>query len=218
MPSPRTVSSTTNITAGSADLQGTRSSRSTRISIPCWSCNSLPRTRSNEPDEDLGDRPRGAHDCRAAEVEIQGSPGGPSTLPRWEDRAMVEPAGSGRRRIRRQRDVDRGSSAHPRRLAAAHGESAVVRFHTYGSTQAAAGAAWLSTRKVERRGHPHQIREGCSLHLSHHMAAVRLHRNLTDAQLATDLLVRAAGDHRGHDLTLAAAERRIACPEPLDLG
>src|SRR5712671_2305117 len=69
------------------------------------------------------------------------------------------------------------------------------------------------TRKAEPRGHCHQVGERVSLHLSHHLAAVCLHRDLADAELAADLLVHQAGDDQRHDLPFAAGEAGMTVPE-----
>jgi len=68
-------------------------------------------------------------------------------------------------------------------------------------------------REVLRRGlgaefrrHVHQVGEGGSLHLSHHVASMCLHRYLADAELATHLFVQQAGDHQRHDLPFATTE------------
>jgi hypothetical protein len=43
-----------------------------------------------------------------------------------------------------------------------------------------------------------------------------LHGDLTDAELATDLLIQPTGDHKRHDLPFTAAEGRVAVPEHAD--
>ena len=48
--------------------------------------------------------------------------------------------------------------------------------------------------KTEPRGHGHQIGKRFSRHLAHHLASVRLHRDLADPKLATDLLVQQPRD------------------------
>ncbi len=50
------------------------------------------------------------------------------------------------------------------------------------------------------------------LHLAHHLAAVRLDRDLADAELAADLLVQPTADHERHDLALAAASATHSAP------
>ena len=57
------------------------------------------------------------------------------------------------------------------------------------------GGRLLSTRRrceAEARGHVHQVGERVGLHLAHHPAAVSLHGDLADAELATDLFVQQA--------------------------
>src|SRR5690349_2790807 len=73
-------------------------------------------------------------------------------------------------------------------------------------------------REPELRGHLHQIGERVSLHLSHHVAAMCFHRDLTDAEHATDLLIQPTRDHKRHDLAFAGGERRVAVPEHADFG
>src|SRR5215510_14969998 len=48
-----------------------------------------------------------------------------------------------------------------------------------------------------------------SHHLAHHLAPVRLHRNLADVQLGRDLLVQAPRDDEHHDVDFAACKRCI---------
>src|SRR5271168_4432285 len=48
---------------------------------------------------------------------------------------------------------------------------------------------------AEACGHVDQIGERGGLHLPHHLAAVRLHGDLADAELAAHLLVHQAGGH-----------------------
>jgi len=49
-------------------------------------------------------------------------------------------------------------------------------------------------REVESRGHLYQIGERARFHFSHDLAAVCLHRDLADAELAANLLVQPSGD------------------------
>src|SRR5271169_3193391 len=67
--------------------------------------------------------------------------------------------------------------------------------------------------EAEPRGHCHQVGERVSLHLSHHPAAVCLHRDLADAELATDLFIHQTGDDQRHDLPFAAGEAGMTVPE-----
>src|ERR1700683_3277974 len=68
-------------------------------------------------------------------------------------------------------------------------------------------------RRAQYRGHVYQVDERAGLHLSHHLAAVCLHRDLADAELATDLFIQFAGDHQIHDLSLASGERGVTVAE-----
>src|SRR5439155_22655632 len=61
----------------------------------------------------------------------------------------------------------------------------------------------------------HEISDRPGLHLPHHLAAVGLHRDLADAELAADLLVQTARDDECHDLALAPAERGVTLPQRL---
>src|SRR5260370_22951766 len=67
--------------------------------------------------------------------------------------------------------------------------------------------------EAEYGGHIHQVGERVRLHLSHHAPSVCLHRDLADAELATDLLIQQPGDDQRHDLPFARAERRVTIPE-----
>src|SRR5580704_8892283 len=73
---------------------------------------------------------------------------------------------------------------------------------------------WLETQV---RGHSHQASQRVCLHLSHHLAPMRLHRDLGDAELAADLLIQLARDHERHDLPFAAGQQSVAGPERLYL-
>src|SRR4029077_510769 len=73
-------------------------------------------------------------------------------------------------------------------------------------------------REPELRAHLHQIGERVGLHLSHHVASMCFHRDLTDAELATDLLIQPTRDHKRHDLAFTGGERRVALPQHADLG
>jgi hypothetical protein len=44
-------------------------------------------------------------------------------------------------------------------------------------------------RDVERRSQPYQVRERIGVHLSHHLASVRFHRDLANAELGCYLLI-----------------------------
>lgn len=47
----------------------------------------------------------------------------------------------------------------------------------------------------------------------HYLASVRLHRDLTDADFSTDLLIQQAGDHQVHDLPFPTRKGRVAVPQ-----
>src|SRR5450631_3375808 len=68
-------------------------------------------------------------------------------------------------------------------------------------------------RRAQYRGHIYQLDERAGLHLSHHLAAVCFHRDLADAELATDLLIQLAGDYQIHDLSLASGEGGVTVAE-----
>ena len=51
------------------------------------------------------------------------------------------------------------------------------------------------SRQTESLRHFHQICKGVGSHFFHHLASVRLHRDLTDSQSATDLLVQKPCDY-----------------------
>ena len=53
---------------------------------------------------------------------------------------------------------------------------------------------------AEARGHPHEGSKRIGLHLAHHPAAVRLDRDLADAEFSTDLLIQEARYDQRHDL------------------
>ena len=81
-----------------------------------------------------------------------------------------------------------------------------------------AGVSALQRRREgQSRGHIHQAGQRVGPHLLHHPASVRLHRDLGDAELATDLLVQPAGDDQRHDFPFATAERGVALPQRLYL-
>src|SRR5271156_3172909 len=68
-------------------------------------------------------------------------------------------------------------------------------------------------REGQSRGHIHQAGQRVGSHLLHHPAPVRLHRDLGNAELATDLLVQPAGEDQPHDFPFATAERGVALPQ-----
>src|SRR5258706_14646693 len=55
-------------------------------------------------------------------------------------------------------------------------------------------------------------------HLAHHARPVRLHRDLADAELETDLLVQQPQHHERHDLALAWRKRCMAFAQGTYLG
>src|ERR1700693_4259562 len=55
------------------------------------------------------------------------------------------------------------------------------------------------------------------MHLSHHLAAVRLHRDLRDTEVVADLFVQPTRDHQTHDISFPSAERCVARLHPPDL-
>ena len=55
--------------------------------------------------------------------------------------------------------------------------------------------------------HPCELRQGISPHFFHHLGAVHLDGDLTDAKVARDLLVEAPRYDTAHDFTLARGER-----------
>jgi hypothetical protein len=63
----------------------------------------------------------------------------------------------------------------------------------------------LLARGSELRCNIHEVGERAGAHLSHHLASVRLHGNLADAELEADLFIQQTADHQRHDLPLAAA-------------
>jgi hypothetical protein len=69
------------------------------------------------------------------------------------------------------------------------------------------------TWEWEPRGHLHQLRERVSLHLSHHLTAVRLYRDLAYAEFPTDLFIQQAGGYQRHDLPFARRERHVTVQE-----
>jgi hypothetical protein len=80
---------------------------------------------------------------------------------------------------------------------------------------------WVSafgcSGKAKSRGNIYQASQRVGSHFSHHSPSVRLHRDLADPELATDLLVQPASDDPRHDLPFAAAERGVAVAERLHL-
>jgi hypothetical protein len=50
-------------------------------------------------------------------------------------------------------------------------------------------------REAESHGYFHQIGEGVGFHFLHHLAPVRLHGDLTNSQLQTNLFIQHAGDY-----------------------
>src|SRR5262245_7193972 len=79
---------------------------------------------------------------------------------------------------------------------------------------------WPKTKAVLRRRHTeacslcHEIGEGIGHHFSHHPTTVRLHGDLADAKLKTDLFVQHAADDQPHHLAFAPAEQGVVVPEP----
>src|SRR5260221_2234396 len=61
----------------------------------------------------------------------------------------------------------------------------------------------LLARDLEFFCNRHQIDQGCGLHLSHHIPAVDLHRDLADADFAGNLLVETPSHHESHHFALA---------------
>src|SRR3989344_8430345 len=59
---------------------------------------------------------------------------------------------------------------------------------------------------VQGLGHPHQVGQRARAHLPHRRAAVDLHGDLRQRQLARHLLVELAGGDQSHDLSLAWGE------------
>jgi hypothetical protein len=59
---------------------------------------------------------------------------------------------------------------------------------------------------------------GIGLHFSHDIAAMCLHRDLADAQLAADLFIQHAGDYQCHYFSLSRGKQRITSAELPDLG
>jgi hypothetical protein len=58
--------------------------------------------------------------------------------------------------------------------------------------------------------HSDQLGQRSGVHLTHHLAAVLLHRRLAKSDLSRDLLVEAAGHDKRHHLTLTRAQRAEA--------
>src|SRR5689334_21073498 len=57
------------------------------------------------------------------------------------------------------------------------------------------------SRNAEASRHVHQVGERSRLHFPHHLATVRLHRDLADSELSSDLLVQQARDDQRHDFS-----------------
>src|ERR1700740_2896109 len=70
---------------------------------------------------------------------------------------------------------------------------------------------------MESASHFHQVCNRVGLHLLHHLASVRLHCDLADAELATDLLIQQTGDDQRHDLPFARSKCCVTAPELLHL-
>jgi hypothetical protein len=68
-------------------------------------------------------------------------------------------------------------------------------------------------REGKSRGYIHQAGQRVGPHLLHHSPSVRLHRDLGNAELTTDLLVQPAGDDQPHDFPFATVERGVALPQ-----
>ena len=79
-----------------------------------------------------------------------------------------------------------------------------------GRKRARGGSVCQRGPQAETRGHGHQVRKRIGSHLAHHATAVRFHRDIANAKLATDLLVQQADDDQLHDLAFASTERRVA--------
>ena len=60
--------------------------------------------------------------------------------------------------------------------------------------------------EVESRSQIHKVGKRTCFHLSHHLAPVRLHCNLADIELATDLFIQHAGGYQRHYLPFATGE------------
>src|SRR2546423_1572684 len=77
---------------------------------------------------------------------------------------------------------------------------------------------WIHRRsEAESFGHFHQVGERVGFHLLHHLAPVRLHRDLANPELETDLLIQQAGDYQRHDLLFARGERCITVAQGMYL-
>src|SRR5512134_2739691 len=72
---------------------------------------------------------------------------------------------------------------------------------------------WCPGPEPKPPGHLDQVGERVGSHLAHHLAAVRLHRNLADVQFSGDLFVQQSGDDQSHDLALPGAEALLAVAE-----
>src|SRR5262249_4122444 len=68
-------------------------------------------------------------------------------------------------------------------------------------------------RQLQLFRHAREIEHGRGLHLAHHLAAVGLHRDLTDADVAGNLLVEATLQDLGHYFALAGGQRLEALPQ-----
>jgi len=67
-----------------------------------------------------------------------------------------------------------------------------TRLQSPGHCRKIAARRCSESRDAEPHCHLDEVRQRSGVHLAHHPAAVRLHRDLADAQLATDLLVEAS--------------------------
>src|SRR5262249_43980140 len=74
-----------------------------------------------------------------------------------------------------------------------------------GAPGSSGGEAGRRCGAAQVRGHANELGQRARAHLAHELAAVRLDRDLRDAELAADLLVQAPGDDQAHDVALAPA-------------
>src|SRR5215470_596348 len=74
------------------------------------------------------------------------------------------------------------------------------------------GSAWMKSR-----GHFHQICYRIGLHLLHHLAAVRFHRALGNAELASDLFIQQTGDDQCYDIPFPRSKRPVTVSELMHL-
>jgi hypothetical protein len=98
-----------------------------------------------------------------------------------------------------QRSVEDALAVLPQRLHFAEANLGVLRFQSHKILPS------LLTRKPKLRGNIHQVGERAGIHLSHHLASVRLDGNLADTELEADLFIQQTADHQRHDLPLAGA-------------